>query len=68
MALTQLNARTALPLAAVAAVRVAYLITLWSFRSRTRKTLNALPYSALEDIGLTPRQAASESRKWFWRS
>lgn len=67
MALTQLGARTNLPVAAVIAVRCAYLITLWSFRHRSRRQLNSLPYAALEDIGLTPRQAALESRKWFWR-
>ncbi|MDX1786213.1 MAG: DUF1127 domain-containing protein [Roseovarius sp.] len=64
MALTQVPA---LPVLAVIAVRVAYLIALWSFRHRTRKTLATLPAHALDDIGMSPRQATLESRKWFWR-
>lgn len=66
MALTQLAARTTLPAGSVLAVRVAFVIALWSFRARTRRSLPHLTWSELDDIGLSARDAARERAKWFW--
>ena len=66
-ALTQLSARTSLPLVSQVAIKLAYLVLLWSHRSRTRNALRDLPDHALRDIGLTPDDARVESGKWFWR-
>lgn len=67
-ALTQLSARsTTLPLMSLVAIKVAYLVLLWSQRRRTRHALSDLPDHALRDIGLTPDQAAREAAKPFWR-
>ena len=67
MALTQLSARTTLPVASQVAIKLAYFCLVWSQRSRTRQTLRNLPDAALRDIGLTPNDAYHERRKWFWR-
>jgi len=65
--LAHLSARTALPLSARVAVRLAYLFLVWSERSRSRHQLRTLPEHLLRDIGFTPGQAVAESRKPFWR-
>lgn len=66
-ALTQLTARSTLPLTSQVAIKVAYLCLLWSQRRRTRAALRDLPDHTLRDIGLTPDQARREADKWFWR-
>ncbi len=66
-ALTQLSARSTLPLVSQVAIKVAYLCLLWSQRSRTRYALRDLPEATLRDIGITSDQARHEANKWFWR-
>lgn len=66
-ALTQLSARSTLPLVSQVAIKVAYLTLLWTQRSRTRHDLRHLSDNALRDIGLTREQAGDECGKWFWR-
>lgn len=66
-ALSQLSARNTLPMASRVAIKVAYLCLLWSQRSHTRAALQCLSDDQLADIGLSPRQAAEEYGKWFWR-
>ena len=39
----------------------------WMERSRTRSQLRALSDHALEDVGLTRKQAILESNKYFWQ-
>lgn len=65
--LAQLAAGTTMPVASWGAVRVAYLVSLWSRRRHTRRTLRTLDDFQLTDIGLTRRAARDEARKWFWR-
>lgn len=66
-ALTQLSARSTLPLVSQVAIKVAYLYLLWSQRRRTRTVLRDLSEHSLRDIGLTSDQAHTEANKWFWR-
>ncbi len=66
-ALAQLSTRKSLPLVSQVAIRVAYLVLLWSQRSRTRNALTHLSDASLRDIGLTPEDAHREAGKWFWR-
>ncbi|MFK7937832.1 MAG: DUF1127 domain-containing protein [Roseovarius sp.] len=66
-ALTQLSARSTLPLISQVAIKVAYVCLLWSQRRRTRMALRDLSDHTLRDIGLTPTQAHAEADKWFWR-
>ncbi|MRU16966.1 DUF1127 domain-containing protein [Roseovarius sp. A21] len=65
-ALQSLAAQNALPAIASVAVRFAYLVTLWSQRSRTRRALKRLPAHLRKDVGLTADQADIEARKLFW--
>ena len=67
LALAQLTAHTTLPVLSRVAVRVAWLCLLWHRRSRSRAVLRDLDTRMPRDIGLTPKQAHVESRKWFWR-
>ena len=65
--LESLSRPSTLPVVSSAAVRVAYLMMLWSERRRTRVQLQHMPEHLLRDIGLTSTQARQECRKWFWR-
>ena len=49
-----------------AALRLAYLLFVWTARSRGRKALGRLTDAHLADIGLTRRDATAEAGKWFW--
>ena len=55
-----------LPLLSQAALRLAYLLFVWTARSRGRKALGRLTDAHLADIGLTRRDATAEAGKWFW--
>jgi uncharacterized protein YjiS (DUF1127 family) len=66
-ALTQLSARSTLPLVSQVAIKVAYLYLVWTQRRRTRNALRDLSDHSLRDIGLTADQARAEADKWFWR-
>ncbi|WP_212523111.1 DUF1127 domain-containing protein [Actibacterium sp. MT2.3-13A] len=65
--LAQLSASATLPVGSRVAVRLAYLLLIWSERRRSRQRLRDLPPHLLRDIGHTPGQAHAESRKPFWR-
>ena len=65
--LAQLDARTTLPVGTRMAVRVAWLLALWSDRHRTRLHLGELSPHLLRDIGLTSEAAEIEAAKPFWR-
>lgn len=67
LALAQLSTSRTLPVASRWAVQVAYLILVWTNRSRTRTHLRRLDDAMLGDIGLSPSQAHEEYLKWFWR-
>ena len=43
------------------------MLDYWMERSRTRRQLRALDDHALEDVGLTRKQAITESGKYFWQ-
>ncbi|UYV39275.1 DUF1127 domain-containing protein [Rhodobacteraceae bacterium D3-12] len=64
--LTQLGQVRSLPIASQWALRLAYLLYIWSARSRTRAALRRLDSSRLADLGLSPGAARSEAAKWFW--
>ena len=66
-ALERLSAHTSLPAVSRIAVQVAWLYLLWSQRRRSRIDLSLLDDHMLRDIGLSPKDAARESSKWFWR-
>jgi uncharacterized protein YjiS (DUF1127 family) len=65
--LAHLAASATLPVGARVAVRVAYLLLVWSERRRSRGQLRDLPPHLLRDIGRTAPEARAESRKPFWR-
>ena len=65
--LAQLSRAGTLPLASQVAVRVAYLIAIWSTRHRPRRVLRHMSMEQLRDIGLDPSSADIESQKGFWR-
>lgn len=67
LALAQLSQSASLPQVSRWALRVAYLILIWTRRSRTRAHLRRLDAAALRDIGLGPACAHAECLKWFWR-
>lgn len=66
-ALEQLRARNPLPAPSRFAVELAWRYVLWTQRRKSRRELARLDARMLQDIGLTPKQAQLESRKWFWR-
>lgn len=66
IALNEIAGRQQLPLLASVAVQVAVVLTRWEARRRTRKQLAKLEAYQLDDIGLTPFQAKTESQKPFW--
>ena len=66
-ALTHLSTRTTLPLMSQVAIKVAYVVLLWSQRRRTRNALSDLSPHALRDIGISPDDARIEASKPFWR-
>jgi len=66
--LDQLTTRTALPVESTVAVQVAWLLTQWSERRRTRRELADLPPHLLRDIGMTQEAARAEAAKPFWRA
>ncbi|MEM6579507.1 MAG: DUF1127 domain-containing protein [Pseudomonadota bacterium] len=66
-ALARLSARTSLPAFSRVAVQLAWMYAVWTHRRRSRTQLADLDFRMLEDVGLTPREAHSEARKWFWR-
>lgn len=65
--LAYLASSATLPVGARVAVRVAYLLLVWSERRRGRHRLRDLSPHLLRDIGRTEAQAHTESRKPFWR-
>ena len=42
-------------------------LLLWMRNYTTRKALRRLTQAQLADVGLSPEQANSEGRKWFWQ-
>lgn len=42
-------------------------VALWHSRARQRRALAELSAELLDDIGVSPHQAAMEARKPFWR-
>lgn len=66
-ALAQLSRAGTLPLASQVAVRLAYLIAVWTTRHRTRRALRHLSVEQLRDIGLDRGTADLEMTKRFWR-
>lgn len=66
-ALEQLSARTTLPVPSRVAVELAWLYLVWTQRRKGRQELARLDDHLLLDIGLTPKEAHLETRKWFWR-
>ena len=44
------------------------LMQVWETRLRQRQHLARLNYSLLEDMGMTPEDAARESAKPFWQA
>lgn len=62
----ELGALGPLPVAAQVALRVAYEISLWSHRARSRRALRALDARLLDDIGMTRAQAERQACKWAW--
>ncbi|WP_171098928.1 MULTISPECIES: DUF1127 domain-containing protein [unclassified Ruegeria] len=55
-----------LPLIAALAVQFAATVTKWEQRRRSRVNLGKLDDRLLRDVGLTPRQAYEQSRRYFW--
>ena len=55
------------PLSGIA-LTVAYKISVWSLRAQTRASLRKLDAARMDDIGLTPKQSATEAAKPFWRA
>ena len=66
--LAYLSAQSAMPAAAVIALRVAVAVSKWATRRRTRAALKRLDHHLLRDVGLTPAEAFTESRRVFWRA
>ncbi|MCV6585040.1 MAG: DUF1127 domain-containing protein [Marinibacterium sp.] len=64
---TQLIAQDRLPLVAKAAVRFAYVVTVWDQRHRGRVALKHLDPHLLRDIGVAPEDARRESSRHFWQ-
>ena len=60
--------RDAIPPISSFALRVAYQVSIWSTRAKTRTELRKLDAAHLRDVGLSPRQALIECRKPFWRA
>ncbi|MBV1865583.1 MAG: hypothetical protein KUG74_14280 [Rhodobacteraceae bacterium] len=60
--------RETIPLLSVLALKLAYQTTIWSVRSKTRKELGKMDSYRLADVGMTAKEAFSESRKPFWRA
>ena len=66
-AVEQLGTYCRLPGLSRPAVEMIWIYMLWTQRSKGRRELARLDARMLRDIGLTPKQAQLESRKWFWR-
>lgn len=64
--LIQLGQVRSLPLASQWALRLAYLVFVWTARSRSRAALRRLDATRLADLGLTRADARAEAAKWFW--
>lgn len=47
--------------------RLAGVVTVWTLRRRTRKSLRRLDAHLLEDIGLTQADARNEAKRPFWQ-
>lgn len=65
-ALAQLHATGDLPALSRVAIRVAWIVALWSRRRRTRAALARLADAQLDDVGLSRRAAQAETQKPFW--
>lgn len=66
--LTYLNEARIVPAAAVIAVEFAACLSKWATRRQTRRALQQLEDWQLSDVGLTPREAATEASKVFWKA
>jgi len=66
--LAYLAAQSAMPVAAVLAVRVAVVLSKWATRRRTRLALRQLSVHQLRDVGITPADAHAEARRMFWQA
>ncbi|KIN65176.1 hypothetical protein Z946_4076 [Sulfitobacter noctilucicola] len=62
-----IQTRPGTPVAAVIAVKFAILVTKWAARRQTRLALAQLEPWQLADVGLTPDEAITESRRVFWQ-
>lgn len=47
--------------------RLADVVTVWTLRRRTRRTLSELDAHLLEDIGITEADARYEAHRPFWQ-
>lgn len=63
-----LGKREQLPLVSQWAIQLANTIVTWNDRYITRRPLSTMPYTLLDDIGVTPEQAKLEANKPFWRA
>ena len=64
--LAHMQATGNLPTLSRVAIRVAWVIAVWSQRRQTRRSLAHLSNQHLDDIGLTRHQALEELDKPFW--
>jgi len=66
-AVEQLGAYCRLPGLSRPAVELIWIYMLWTQRRQSRRDLARLDARMLRDIGVAPKDAQRESRKWFWR-
>tara|TARA_R110002153_G_scaffold179116_1_gene332499 strand:+ start:231 stop:464 length:234 start_codon:yes stop_codon:yes gene_type:complete len=67
-ALAHLRDTRTLPVTSVVAINLAVTLSKWATRRRTRLALGQLTQQQLDDVGLTPHVAYTESRRVFWRA
>ncbi|MEE9388441.1 MAG: DUF1127 domain-containing protein [Paracoccaceae bacterium] len=53
---------------ALIVIAVATTVLTWEQRHRTRRALKNLTNIALQDIGITRKQAREEARRMFWQA
>ena len=65
--LFHLDKQAKLPVLATVLVKAAVIVTQWSTLYRTRQALSQLEPHILDDIGVTPADAAREAERPFWQ-
>jgi len=66
--LSHLRDTRTMPVISVLAIKLAVVLSKWATRRRTRLALSQLSPQQLDDVGLTPRAAFTESRRGFWQA